>query len=85
MVLVSINCQVPLVVVVVLVNIGCQLAGDAKFVAAQSRVTVLGRPTKFKVIFPFAPLTRLVTSGVTTVSDATLLVMLPNALVIITE
>ena len=42
-VLVSVNCQVPFVVVVVLVKMGCQKTGDAKFVAAQIRVVGVGK------------------------------------------
>lgn len=83
--MVSVNCQVPLVVVVVFVKIGCQLSGTARFVLAQMRVVAFGRPTKFNVTLPLVPLKMLVTSGVTTVREATLLVTLPNALVMSTE
>ena len=79
------NCQVPLVEVVVLVKIGCQLAGKARLVVAQIRVVTFGNPTKFKVTLPFGFLAMLLTTGVTTVSEATLLVTLPKALVISTE
>ena len=79
------NCQMPLVEVVVFVKIGCQLDGAFRFVVIQSRLVVSGMPTKFNVTLPSALLTRLVTSGVTTVSETTLLVTLPNTLVMTTE
>ena len=81
----SVNCQAPLVEVVVFVKIGCQLADEAKFVVAQIRVVAFGRPSKVNATLPFVPLTGLLMSGVTNVSDATLLVTLPNALVMTTE
>ena len=76
--LVSVNCQVPLVVVVVLVKMGSQLAGNARLVVAQIRVEVFGNPAKLKVTFPFVPRMMLLTRGVMTVRDATRLVVLPR-------
>lgn len=81
----SVNCQMLLVDVVALVKIGCQLDGQARFVVAQIRVVTFGNPIKVNVTLPFVLLTMLVTSGVTTVSDAMLLVTLPKALVMTTE
>jgi hypothetical protein len=59
------------------VEIGCQRIGAAKFVAAQIRVALFGSPTKLKVILRFVFRLMLVTSGVTTVSEASLRVALP--------
>ena len=75
----------PLAEVVVFVKIGCQLAGKARSVVAQIRVVAFGNPTKVKVMLPLMFLTMLLTTGITTVSDAKLLVVLPMKLVITTE
>ena len=71
------NCQVPLVLVAVFVKMGCQVAGNAKFVVAQIRVSVFARPSNLSVTLPFAFRVILVIKGVTTVSVAGALLVLP--------
>ena len=75
--MVSVNCHVPFVVVLVLVKMGCQKIGDAKFEAAQTRVVVSGSPTNPSVTLPLELRATWLTRGATTVSAASLLVALP--------
>ena len=75
--MVSVNCQVPFVVMAVFVKMGCQKMGDDKFEAAQIRVVVLGSPTKPSMILPLEFRATWLTKGVTTLSEASLLVALP--------
>jgi hypothetical protein len=82
-VLVSVNCHTP---PTEFVNMGVQSACTVRSVVAQSRDETLAGVWQFNVTFPPADTVRMeICGGPGTVSDATALVALPQALLTRTE